>query len=144
MIPSIFVRLEKLPTNEHGKIDRAGLPKPEEADILSEDIRPESGASTPVEAKVAELAASLLKKEDLNLEENFFKLGGNSLLGAQFVMRLSQTFGIDLPLQTLFRSGSLRALAAEVDRLLFEKVESLSDEEAEEWLSRLGFAENDF
>ncbi|GER85224.1 hypothetical protein KTAU_38590 [Thermogemmatispora aurantia] len=140
MIPGTFVRLEQMPTNEHGKIDRACLPKPEETDILREDVHIEREARAPVEARIAELAASLLKREHVNLDENFFRLGGNSLLGAQLMLRLSEAFGVDLPLQILFRSGSLRALAVEVDRLLLEKIESMSDEEAEEWLSRLGLS----
>jgi acyl carrier protein len=140
MIPGTFVRLEQMPTNEHGKIDRARLPKPEETDILREDVHIEREARAPVEARIAELAASLLKREHVNLDENFFRLGGNSLLGAQLMLRLSEAFGVDLPLQILFRSGSLRALAVEVDRLLLEKIESMSDEEAEEWLSRLGLS----
>ncbi|WP_141727921.1 phosphopantetheine-binding protein, partial [Thermogemmatispora onikobensis] len=140
MIPGTFVKLDRLPKNEHGKIDRAHLPRPEEAHILRNDHQAEAGLSNPVEAKIAELAASLLHREHIDLEENFFRLGGNSLLGAQLLLRISEAFGIDLPLQALFRSTSLRALAADVDRLLFEKVESMSDDEAEEWLSRLGLA----
>ncbi|RAQ95013.1 hypothetical protein A4R35_05660 [Thermogemmatispora tikiterensis] len=140
MIPATFVKLEQMPTNEHGKIDRARLPKPEETYILREDAHIEREARTPVEARVAELVASLLKREHVDFDENFFRLGGNSLLGAQLMLRISEAFGVDLPLQVLFRSGSLRALAAEVDRLLLEKIESMSDEEAEEWLSRLGLS----
>ncbi|WP_322480940.1 non-ribosomal peptide synthetase, partial [Thermogemmatispora sp.] len=140
MIPKTFVRLERLPKNEHGKIDRSLLPPPEIDTILSEDNNQVNRDNSPIEAKIAELAAALLGREHVNLEANFFRLGGNSLLGAQLVLRISSTFGIDLPLQVLFRSPSLRALATEVDRLLFEKIESMSDAEAEEWLARLGLA----
>ena len=71
-------------------------------------------------------------------DENFFMLGGHSLLGTQVIARVAETFGIDLPLRTLFDAPTVRSLSAEIERLILLKLQTLSDEEA---LHMLGSAQ---
>ena len=64
------------------------------------------------------------------MEDNFFLLGGHSLLGAQVIVQVQDTFGVDLSLQTLFTAPTLAALSAEIEALIVQKVEAMSEEEA--------------
>ena len=59
----------------------------------------------------------LLELEEIDPEDNFFMLGGHSLLGAQVIARLRETFGVELSLRNLFQAPTVAALSAEVDRL---------------------------
>jgi acyl carrier protein len=73
---------------------------------------------TPVEQKVTEIVGSLLQLERIGVEENFFMLGGHSLLGTQLIARLLEAFGVELPLRRLFEAPTIRNLAAEIERLV--------------------------
>jgi acyl carrier protein len=70
-----------------------------------------------VEQRVSEIVRSLLQLERIGIEENFFMLGGHSLLGAQLIARLGEVFGVELPLRKLFDAPTIRNLAAEIERL---------------------------
>ena len=63
------------------------------------------------------MVGELLNLEAIALEDNFFLLGGHSLLGAQLFARLRQAFGVDITLRSLFEAPTIAALAAELDRL---------------------------
>ena len=62
--------------------------------------------------------------------ENFFDLGGHSLLGAQTIARLRDIFGVELPLRTLFDDPTVQGISAEIERLIMAKVEAMSEDEA--------------
>jgi amino acid adenylation domain-containing protein len=115
MIPTVFVRINELPLTPNGKIDRAALPDPTSANILLDDVSAE--AWTETERRVAEIVGELLKLESVGRDENFFLLGGHSLLGAQLVARLREIFGVEIKLRSLFEAPSVSALSAEVERL---------------------------
>nr|BBH88096.1 hypothetical protein KTC_28470 [Thermosporothrix sp. COM3] len=119
MIPSFFIQMEALPTTPNGKIDLAALPEPEEANILQDTAS--SLAVTPTEEKVMEIISSLLGLTGLSIQDNFFLLGGNSLLGTQIITRLSREFGIDIPLRAIFASATVQKLAALVDEMCQKK-----------------------
>ena len=132
MLPAAFIPLKALPATANGKVDRAALPPPDEAHALREEGMPAPG--TPTEARVAEIVASLLKLEYVGVDENFFMLGGHSLLGTQVIARVADTFGVELALHTLFTAPTVRLLAVEIERSLLANLELLSDEEAERLL----------
>jgi acyl-coenzyme A synthetase/AMP-(fatty) acid ligase/acyl carrier protein len=113
MVPSSFVWLEELPLTEHGKIDRDALPAPvDTARGAPEDRRP----VTRVEAGTAFVAAELLEIEEIGMNENFFLLGGHSMLGAQLIVRLQEMFGVEIRLKYIFEHPTLVEIAAEVER----------------------------
>ena len=128
MLPACFVRLETLPTTANGKLDRAALPAPEEATLLANEVS--VMPSTPTEARLAELIAPLLGLEQLGVEEDIFLLGGHSLLGTQLIVRVAETFGVELSLRTLFSKPSIRELAVEIERVVRARLASMSEEEA--------------
>jgi amino acid adenylation domain-containing protein len=115
MIPAAFVRIDKLPLGSSGKIDRAMLPAPTPENTSEDKIR--VGPSTPVEARVVAILAELLGINRVGVHDNFFFLGGHSLLGTQLIARARDSFGIELPLRTVFDSPTASQLSAEIERL---------------------------
>jgi len=99
MLPSVFVPIDELPLMASGKVDRSRLPDPEQAETLRD---PEFEAPrNPVERRLADLVAALLGVARVGVGDNFFLLGGHSLLGTQLIARLRDAFGVDLPLRVL-------------------------------------------
>jgi acyl carrier protein len=115
MLPAVFVRVDDFPLTPHGKVDRGALPMPEAGNTLQD------GAATPprseIEQQVAEILGELLDLNEIDLDDNFFLLGGHSLLGAQLMARLRDAFGIEIGLRSLFEAPTVAALSAEVERL---------------------------
>ncbi|WP_164020355.1 non-ribosomal peptide synthase/polyketide synthase [Pyxidicoccus trucidator] len=114
MVPSAFVSMEALPLNSSGKLDRKALPAPDGALTASvEFVAPR----TPTEQLLASQWSLLLKAPRVGARDNFFELGGHSLLATQVISRIRATFGVDLPISTLFAAPTLEALAASIDAL---------------------------
>ena len=128
MIPSVFVKLQSLPLTPNGKVDRASLPPPNRENTLrDEDFTP---PRTPVEEKLALMLCALLGLEQVSVHDNFFMLGGHSLLGTQLISQIRGLFGVELALRTLFESPTIEQLSLEIQRLVFARVEAMSEEEA--------------
>jgi amino acid adenylation domain-containing protein len=128
MIPSAFVLLDALPLTPNGKVDRAALPAPDMTNTLRDEIS--AAPNTPTEEQLARIVTTLLDLEQIGIDDNFFLLGGHSMLGTQLVVRVVETFGVDLSLRTLFEAPTVRQLSAEVERCILARIEAMSDEEA--------------
>jgi acyl carrier protein len=115
MIPSQFVRLDKLPLTSNGKIDRRALPAPERG---TESGDSHVVARTPVEEMMAGIWSEVLGVEKVRVTDNFFELGGHSLLATQIISRIREAFGVELQLRTLFESPTVTALADRVEVIL--------------------------
>jgi acyl carrier protein len=89
---------------------------------------------TGLEPRVAEILANLLKVKRVEINDNFFLLGGHSLLGIQVIGRIRDTFGVELPLYRLFEAPTVAELSSEIERLLLAKIQAMSEEEAERML----------
>ncbi|HLJ89767.1 MAG TPA: beta-ketoacyl synthase N-terminal-like domain-containing protein [Candidatus Angelobacter sp.] len=92
---------------------------------------------TELQQKIATLWHELLGIEEIRIDDNFFKLGGDSLLGTRLISRLKEIFPIELPLRTLIESPTIGLLAETVELLLLQKIEGLSDQEAAELAGKL-------
>jgi amino acid adenylation domain-containing protein len=115
MVPSAFALLDSLPLTPNGKVDRRALARVEwEAPFSGGEPR---APRTPVEEIVARICAEVLKVPRVGPGDNFFQLGGHSLIGAQVVSRLRQVFRVDLPLRVLFAAPTVAGMAAEIERL---------------------------
>jgi amino acid adenylation domain-containing protein len=125
MIPAAFVRIEKLPIGPNGKIDRTMLPAPTPENTSEDKVR--VGPSTPVEARVVAILAELLGIPKVGVHDNFFFLGGHSLLGTQLIARARDSFGIELPLRTVFDSPTASQLSGEIERMLRQTHTSAAD-----------------
>ncbi|MBJ7596570.1 amino acid adenylation domain-containing protein [Candidatus Nephthysia bennettiae] len=138
MLPAAFVWLDELPLTANGKVDRAALPEPvREADGANPALQPR----TPLEAALAGMLCDLLGLEEVGVDENFFVLGGHSLLGAQLIVRIRDRFGVELSLRNLFDNPTVEAIAQTVERMLVEQLETMSEEEAEKRLALLAPSE---
>ncbi len=127
MIPAVFVVLEALPLTPNGKIDRAALPAPDTANTLRDGVM--VAPSTLTELRLAEIVTSLLGIEQIGVDDNFFLLGGSSLMGTQVITRVAEVFGVELGLLALFDAPTVRQLSAEIEELIFARLEAMSDEE---------------
>jgi aryl carrier-like protein len=117
MMPTHFVRLERMPLTTNGKIDRAALPEP-----TAENIQPAQefiAPSTATEKMLAALWCDLLKVESIGRNDNFFGLGGHSLLVMRAVSRMRETFGVDVQLRNLFERPTVAGLAEVIDGMLW-------------------------
>ena len=128
MVPSAFVSLLALPLTSNGKVDRGALPPPG-ADRAGGEESLDSPA-TLIEERLSGMVASLLRLERVAPAENFFLLGGHSLLGAQLLARVHDAFGVEIQLRTLFDVPTISGLAAEIERLLVARFEGMTEEEA--------------
>ena len=123
MVPATFVALATLPLTPNGKIDRRALPAPEEA---APKTRRDAGPTTPVERELTVIWQEILGRERVGAHESLFDLGGNSLAAIQLVNRVSETFGVDVPLRRLFQAPTVAGLAAAVDQMRAEQERSAS------------------
>lgn len=111
MIPSDVIALETLPLSLTGKVDRAKLPPPEKTIGATEAAQPHS----LVEKKLAAIWSELLKVETVGMDENFFDLGGHSLLVVALHQRIHAALGHKIPMSSLFQSPVLRQQAALIE-----------------------------
>src|SRR5215213_6974498 len=115
MVPSAFILLNELPLDPNGKIDRRALPAPERAQPELEEgfVSPR----TPTEELLAGVWAELLGMEQVGIHENFFDLGGHSLLVTQVVSRIRNLFQTEISFRVFFQNATIATLAAEIDLL---------------------------
>ena len=122
MVPSIFVNLESFPLTPNGKVDRKALPQPSQ---VRPDLKaPYMAPRTPLELELAEICAQVLELENQNgqpvvgVHDNFFDLGGHSLLGTRLVFILREKYGLEaaaLPLRALFEQPTVANLAKTIE-----------------------------
>ncbi len=134
MMPSVFVRLELLPLSSNGKVDRASLPAPSAINTIvdAEYIAPR----TMIEQRLVRVLSRLLGVEDVGVNDNFFLLGGHSLLAAQLIGSIRETFGVELPLRTIFNSPTAAGLSEQIEKSLLVKVDSMAPEEVQKALAQ--------
>jgi amino acid adenylation domain-containing protein len=107
LVPSAFVLLDRLPLTANGKLDRAALPKP----LERSDSAVVAPPLTPTETAIARVWCEVLGIARVGIDENFFYLGGNSLLLVRVAARLRDALGVDLPVRALFGAQTIAELA---------------------------------
>ena len=122
MVPSAFVFLDSLPLTPNGKVNHVALPEPGRA-------RPDLGVAfvasrNPTEEGLARLWAEILDINEVGIDDNFFDLGGNSILAMQVVARLEKMFRVRLPLERFFESPTVGLLSREILLVADEKIET--------------------
>jgi amino acid adenylation domain-containing protein len=138
-MPSAWVVLDELPRTLSGKIDRRALPEPARLgrQLGGELVPPR----TPLEERLCELFREVLNVPEVGIHDNFFTMGGHSLLVAQLLARTRREFGVEISLQTFFQAPTVAdvavavaqagAVSADPDELekLVAGLEGMSDEE---------------
>jgi amino acid adenylation domain-containing protein len=113
MVPAVFVPLEEMPLNANGKLDRARLPEPRATVADSSDL-------APLERDLAELWREVLKLDGLpGPDDDFFALGGDSLLAFKLFDRISAELDTELPASVLVQASTLRGLASWIEAAEF-------------------------
>ncbi|NJO94018.1 MAG: amino acid adenylation domain-containing protein [Hydrococcus sp. RM1_1_31] len=132
MIPSAFVELETLPLTSNGKIDRIALPQPDSTRLEPEEtfVAPRS----PLEEAIAKIWCQLLNIERVSIHDNFFDLGGHSLIATQVVSRLRDTFDVEIPLRSIFESPTIAELAIAIVQ---SQIEQMDSEEKAKFLAQM-------
>ena len=140
MVPSAFVELERMPLTSNGKIDRRALP---DADLGRLEMKAASGSAaprTPLEEHVLAAWKEVLGVERIGLDDNFFEIGGHSVLATRIIIILRGELGLNISLRLLFENATVAGMAAallesllqqaeESDLInLINEIESLSDE----------------
>ncbi|HVT17886.1 MAG TPA: non-ribosomal peptide synthase/polyketide synthase [Thermoanaerobaculia bacterium] len=111
MVPSAFVVLAELPLTPNGKIDRQALPAPQSAGTVGERASPR----TPGEQMLAAIWEEVLAAGPVGREDDFFALGGHSLMATRVISRVREAFAVELPLRTLFECSTISSLAAAIE-----------------------------
>ncbi|MET0621647.1 MAG: amino acid adenylation domain-containing protein [Pyrinomonadaceae bacterium] len=128
MIPSAFVRLEALPQTPNGKLDRKALPAPDGAS--REAGEPYVAPRSELESLIAGVWQEVLEVERVGVHDNFFGLGGHSLLMIRVNSRLRETLRAELPVIELFKYPTVSALAEHLSAPSAEPFETARGESA--------------
>lgn len=158
MLPSAFVVLETFPQTPNGKINRKALPAP--AAASGETKSAFTPPRTPSEEKLAKIWRELLQQPELGIDDNFFEIGGHSLLAMQLMARVRKEFQAELTLRNIFEAPTIAELAkileqrqpqpkcepapfqrarisAEKAKELLDRLDELSDSEVESLLQQV-------
>src|SRR5579863_9571234 len=114
MLPSAFILLDMLPLMPNGKIDRCALPAPESVKHFEEGtfVAPTS----MVHYQLLQIWEELLDAQPIEIRDNFFHIGGHSLLAVRLVNRIEQVFGKKIPLAALFAGPTIEQLASALQK----------------------------
>jgi iturin family lipopeptide synthetase A len=117
MVPQAFVLIERFPLMPNGKIDRLALPPPESLQSAADFVGPRSETET----SLAAIWSELLEIERIGVNDDFFDLGGQSLLAMRMVARIRDALGVDVQLRSLFERPTVAGLAEVVDGLVWAR-----------------------
>ncbi|WP_024804816.1 non-ribosomal peptide synthetase [Nocardia sp. BMG51109] len=109
LVPDAVVWLDRIPLSVNGKIDVAALPRPHRADLVGS--LPYAAPDSDLETRIARVWSSVLGVDTVGVHDNFFDLGGHSLLLSTLHTRLCAELATDLPIRRLFEFPTVRLLA---------------------------------
>lgn len=112
MVPNSYTILEEFPHTPNGKVDRNALPEPHALARVDEIVAP----SSETEKVLAEIWMDVLGIDQVGIHDDFFSVGGNSLLSIRVFGRIADQFDVKMPLSVLFTETTLERLAARIDR----------------------------
>ncbi|MDZ8084001.1 MAG: amino acid adenylation domain-containing protein [Nostoc sp. DedQUE12b] len=108
MVPNAFVMLESLPLTPSGKVDRRALKAP---DLHSSDSDKFVAPRNQLELQLTQIWSKILKVDKVGVQDNFFDLGGHSLLTPYLMAQIKQQFGKDIPIASLYQNPTIEQLA---------------------------------
>ena len=125
-VPSQVLFVDEIPKGPTGKLQRIGLAEKLSSKLKAEYVAPRDSAETTL----ANIWAEVLGIEQIGVNDNFFRIGGNSLLAAQVISRVRKVFQAELSLETVFRDPTLAGQASYITELVAKEIEEMSEEEA--------------
>lgn len=127
MLPGIFYPMAHFPLTNNGKVDRRALPKPESQIIVERQLRL---PVTETEKGILKVWSELLKRHDISTDDEFFNIGGDSLMTLTLVYKLQTLFSVEVPVTAIFSSPTIIGLAEVVDQLIAGTFENELDLES--------------
>ncbi|MCB9252335.1 MAG: amino acid adenylation domain-containing protein [Flavobacteriales bacterium] len=115
MIPRIWIELDNLPLTPNGKVDRKKLPEP---DLSLNAGKVYSAPRTPTEEKIATIWQRILEMDPISVTDDFFELGGNSLIALRIVSALLNEMDLEVDVISVIRNPTIESLAIEIDKML--------------------------
>lgn len=116
MVPGVFVVLPALPVNGNGKVDRRALPAPDAS--ARDGTAAYRAPRTPAEFVLCEIWAEVLERDPVGADDDFFAVGGHSLLAARAVALVREVFGVELQVNVIFQAPTPSAFAGRLAALL--------------------------
>ncbi|RNF82345.1 non-ribosomal peptide synthetase [Montanilutibacter psychrotolerans] len=114
LLPAAYVRLDAMPLTRNGKVDRRALPVPDATHDRARTLR---APGTDTEHAVLAVWRDVLGRADLGVDDDFFAVGGDSLLTLPLVFKLHAALGVDVPLPSVFATPTIAGLARTIDQL---------------------------
>ncbi len=133
MLPSHFVLLDALPLNPNGKVDRKALPAPSTTIDAGNRVPPQ----TPNEIAVAAIWEDVLGISGIGVHDDFFAIGGHSLLAVRVLSRIARELTVSIPVDIVFQSRTIFLLACYVDEVLLSREVTIADSPVAEGFSRI-------
>ncbi|UCH95296.1 MAG: amino acid adenylation domain-containing protein, partial [Candidatus Aminicenantes bacterium] len=130
MVPSYFIRLERIPLTPNGKIDRKALPEP--GIKTGKDYIP---PQNEIQERLVEIWSHILgiQKEKISIDHHFFKIGGHSLKATSLISRIHRAFNIKLKLTEVFKRPTIRQLSQYIKSAVKEQYRSIEAVEKKEY-----------
>lgn len=114
MVPGYFIQLDDFPLTANGKLDKKGLPKPEDINVnQSNYVAPRN----EVEEQIVEIWQEALGQAKIGIKDNFFDLGGHSLKATRVISMIQEKFGVKIDIKTLFIDPTIENLSGYVETL---------------------------
>jgi acyl carrier protein len=134
MVPSNFVMLEVFPLTPNNKVDRKALPAPTTIQL---DEAIQTAAQNQIEQTLMAIWQNLLQVSEIGTRDNFFSLGGNSLIAVSLMGTIRSTFNVDLPLMSLFQFPTVGGMARQIEQAQAMQASPDDLEDAIEYLVQL-------
>ncbi|TGD58753.1 non-ribosomal peptide synthetase [Flavobacterium humi] len=123
MLPSAYVHMNSFPVTANGKIDKKRLPEITDKDLVKSEYTP---PSNEIEEKLVTIWKEILNKEKIGIHDDFFALGGNSLMAMRVFNKVSNEFGIKVDFKSFFNKPTIGSLGLEI--LFLTEQESIKEE----------------
>ncbi|MFE3577368.1 amino acid adenylation domain-containing protein [Lysinibacillus sp. NPDC059133] len=132
MIPSKLISINSFPLTPNGKLDKKALP----IINFTRDLEtPYKAPSTELEIAINEIWKEVLSLEKISVDDDFFEIGGQSLLVAKLVYKISEYFNTDLPIRVIFKDPTISGMAKMIEKILENGINEVSDQIGEVALS---------
>jgi tyrocidine synthetase-3 len=113
MIPSYFIKLEKMPLTPTGKVDRRALPEPSENLLLQSEYE---APRNDLEEKLVDIWREVLGPKKIGINSNFFELGGHSLKATTLILKIHQYLNVEVDLGEIFRSPTIKSISEYIEK----------------------------
>ncbi|KAJ3106195.1 large subunit of alpha-aminoadipate reductase [Phlyctochytrium planicorne] len=119
-IPTVFVPLTRMPLTPNGKVDKNALPFPDTAAAANQQKAASSPSTlSPVQSAIRSVWSTLLNQpeDNINISDNFFDLGGHSILATRLVFGIRKALAVEIPLGLIYKEPTIAGMALEVERI---------------------------